>query len=92
MEYKILESSSAWDIIFFNSDSAIFPSSFSMSKTAQHSKTEALAMVKKFLLSLGENLPLPSAMLSGTLNDALPSWSMTYFSSLPSRITFLQAM
>jgi hypothetical protein len=42
-----------------------------MSIIAMHSNKDALAMTKKFLWSLFENLPVPSAIFNGTLNAAL---------------------
>lgn len=42
-----------------------------MSRIATHSKTDPLDMMKKFLRSGFENLPEPSAIFKGILNEAL---------------------
>ena len=69
----------------------IFPWSFWISKIATHSKIDAREITKKFLRSAFENFPEPSAIFSGTLNEALPNWSITYRSMFFPRINDLHS-
>lgn len=59
---------------------------------ATHSNTELRAITKKFLLSGLENLPEPSAMLSGILKEALVNWSFAVLSNLLLLINFFESI
>lgn len=81
MLYRIRDSSSA----LCKNESKIFlsiePASCMISRIATHSKTDPREIIKKLRLSGFENLPEPSAMFKGILNEALDNWSFVVLSN-----------